>query len=122
MRSGAEIECGSGHEIAPARPWLVLHQTFGGGGCAAQKFGLSLCGLFLQPIFMVQATEDRSRSDKIASGKLVTVRTRRNPGLGRLRNSGSQRAMRPAPIVVADEFSDDPQPAARRTLGVILSA
>jgi len=57
---------------------------------------------------MVQPTEDRSRSDKIARGKLVTVRTRRNAGLGRFRNSGSQRAMRPAPIVVADEFSDDP--------------
>lgn len=54
----------------------------------------------------MQAAENRHRSDAISGGQLVAVWTRRNRGLGRLRNSGAQGGVRAAAIVVACELFD----------------
>jgi hypothetical protein len=56
----------------------------------------------------MQPAENRRRADATTGGQLVSVWTQRNRGFGRLRNSGPQRGVRAAAVIVAYELFDYP--------------
>jgi hypothetical protein len=80
--------------------------AWGRSTCAPQIFGLSLCGLFLQLIFVMQPAKNGRRADAITGGQPVSVWTQRSLGFGRFRNSGSHRGVRAVRMVKGEKLAE----------------
>jgi hypothetical protein len=61
----------------------------------------------LETIFVVEAAEHWGLCHAIAGWHSMSVATHRHRRQARFRQSGAQRSVRPAPIVVSGEFRND---------------